>query len=48
MTERESNVRKIGVWLPVTDEQLDDVAQAESYVNARLPFMIASGSMASS
>jgi len=40
LTERESNVRKVGVWLPVTDEQLDDVAQAESYINARLPFMI--------
>ena len=40
LTERTNNVRKIGVWLPITDEQLDDVAQAESYVNARLPFMI--------
>lgn len=40
LTERESNVRKIGVWLPITDEQLDDVAQAESYIDARLPFMI--------
>lgn len=40
LTERESSVRKIGVWLPITDEQLDDVDQAESYINARLPFMI--------
>lgn len=40
LTERTSNVRKLGVWLPVTDEQLDDVAQARSYINARLPFMI--------
>lgn len=40
LTERSQAVRKIAVWLPVTDEQLEDVAQAESYVNARLPFMV--------
>jgi len=40
LTERTNAVRKIAVWLPITDEQMDDVAQAESYVNARLPFMI--------
>lgn len=40
LTEKDSPVRKIGVWLPVTDEQLEDVPQAEGYINNRLPFMI--------
>lgn len=38
LTEQESNVRKITDSLPVTDEQLEDVAQVESYVNGRLIF----------
>lgn len=29
-------VRKIAHWLPVTDEMLEDVAQIQSYINARL------------
>ena len=40
LTERTSIVEKIGVWLPVTDEQLEDVGEADSYVNRRLPFMV--------
>ncbi len=40
LTERSNTVRSIGVSLPVTDEQLDDEAQVESYLNNRLPFMI--------
>lgn len=40
LTEKSSTVRKIAVWLPVTDEQLEDEAQARSYVNNRLPFML--------
>lgn len=40
LTERTNTVRKIAVYLPVTDEQLDDVAQAETYVNQRLGFMV--------
>ena len=40
LTERSSSVRKIGVWLPVTDEQLEDEPGARAYVNRRLPFML--------
>lgn len=37
-TEKTSPVRKITDSLPVTDEQLEDVAQMESYINGRLTF----------
>lgn len=40
LTEQSSTVRKIGVWLPITDEQLEDVPQVQGYVNNRLPFML--------
>ncbi len=40
LTERSVTVDKITVTLPITDEQLADVPQAEAYVNQRLPFMI--------
>lgn len=32
-------LRKIGVWLPITEELFEDDAAAETYVRDRLPFM---------
>ncbi|MCQ4575411.1 MAG: phage major capsid protein [Candidatus Brocadiales bacterium] len=40
LTEKSSPVEKVGVLLPITDEQLEDVAQASSYVDNRLRFML--------
>lgn len=40
LTEQTSGVKKIGVFVPVTDEQLDDVVQAQGYVNNRLRFQL--------
>ncbi len=39
-TERTSPVAKIATSLPMTDEQIDDVEQAKSFVNSRLAFFI--------
>lgn len=38
LTEQTSPVRKITDSVPVTDEQLEDVAQTQSYLNGRLMF----------
>lgn len=40
LTERTIPVQKIGTWLPVTDEQLEDVPYAQDYVDRRLSFMV--------
>ena len=41
LTEQSSTVRKIAVFLPVTDEQLEDEAGVSAYINRRLAFMVA-------
>jgi len=39
-TETSDEVEKIGVWLPVTDEQLEDVAGMAGFLNQRLTYML--------
>ncbi len=40
LAERSSEVRKVAVFLPVTDEQFEDEPRARSYVENRLPFLL--------
>ena len=40
LTERSVTVESIGVWIPVTDEQIEDEAEAESLINLDLPLML--------
>ena len=40
LTERTSDVRTIAVWIPVTDEQLEDVTYVRQYLEDRLTFMV--------
>lgn len=40
LTQRSKTMRSIGTSLPVTDEQLEDVAQAQSYIDGRLGFFV--------
>lgn len=40
LREATSPVRKLAVWLPVTDEQLEDESGVRGYLNRRLPLML--------
>jgi HK97 family phage major capsid protein len=40
LTEKTSPVQKIATYLPVTDEQFEDVPRAQAYIENRLPFML--------
>ncbi|MEV4096961.1 phage major capsid protein [Streptosporangium saharense] len=40
LDEKTVPVRKIAVYIPVTDELFEDVPRAEAYVQNRLPFML--------
>ena len=40
LTEKTADIRSIATWIPVTEEQLDDVPGAQAYLNLRLPFML--------
>jgi HK97 family phage major capsid protein len=39
LTEKSSKVQKIAVWMPMTDEELEDEPRARDRINNRLPFM---------
>ena len=39
-TEQSESIRKMGVFLPVTDELLSDVSGIQGYINSRLQTMI--------
>ena len=40
LTQRTQPVQKIAVWLPVTDEQIEDEPQVEAYIDQRLRLML--------
>ena len=40
LTEKTSPVRKIPVWIPVTDEQLEDVPGIQEWIEQQLAFMV--------
>ena len=40
LTERVVNVVKIGTYIPMTEEQLEDVPETDAYINDRIPHMV--------
>lgn len=40
LTEQTMPIEKVATWIPVTDEQLEDVAEAQSYLDNRLRFAV--------
>jgi len=40
MTERSVPIEKVAVWIPVTEEQMEDVAGIEDFINNRLTYMV--------
>lgn len=40
LTETSDEVEKVGVFIPVSEEQLEDVPAAQGYLNTRLVFMV--------
>jgi HK97 family phage major capsid protein len=40
LTERSVTVETVGVWLPVTDEQLEDEDEAADMIDSELPLMV--------
>ncbi len=40
LTETSDEVEKLGTFLPVTDEQLEDVSSLRGYLNGRLTYMV--------
>lgn len=40
LAEQTATVQKYGTWLPVTEEQMEDVPEVDAYLNYRLPFMV--------
>lgn len=39
-TETSDEVEKVGVWLPITDEQIEDVASFPGFINERLVYQL--------
>ena len=40
LTQRTAPIRKVAVWIAVTDEQLEDVPGIQDYLEQRLSFMV--------
>jgi HK97 family phage major capsid protein len=40
LSERSQTVEKVGTFIPITEEQLEDVPAAQAYINNRLGYMV--------